>query len=842
MNSPLELVLAKLEAVKKNGRGFTAKCPAHRDERASLSVGPGDDGRVLLKCFAGCGAEAVCKAVGLGLQDLFPRRNGDKSKRQITATYDYKDQDGKLLYQAVRFTPKGFLQRRPDGRGGWVWKVGDVKRALYRLPKLIQADPSAPVFIPEGERDVEKLRSLDLVATCNAGGAGKWRSEYSDTLKGRRVVVLPDNDDPGRKHAEAVARSLSGIAAEVTIVELPDLPDKGDVSDWLDAGGTAEELLRLAEDAEPYTPTEPDIVVSPARECPHGFRFTDLGNAERLVARHGKDLRFDVDRGRWLIWDGRRWTVDETREVERRAKESVRAMYDEAAATTDEHARRQLVSWALGSESNRRLRAMIERAIAEPGVTVTQAQLDSDKWALNCENGTIDLRAGKLTPHDRASMITKLAPAIYDHEARHEVWDKFLEDATSRDGEFVSFLQRAVGYSVTGSTAEETLLFVHGPSATGKTTFIEAIKACFGSYVVTANFESFVEQRNAGGARNDIARLNGARIVTSVEVSAGRRLAEGLVKMLTGGDRVTCRYLYREEFEFEPQFTLWLAANDAPRVRNDDEALWRRIRRVPFTRVIPQADRDPAVKATLKEDPAARSAILRWVIDGCLAYQAEGLGSCEAVRSSTRQYRVENDELQQFIEQYCVVGPDCRSSSHDLREHYEQFAKEVGIRRLLSAKAFGQRLRRRGFEPSRASGGERYWDGVRVLGAEEQMDTTQPHQDAVSDTSDTSDTRVRNFEQCAYIGKVTENANNVSHVSPTRDSGAIEGGKDPADDTLPDGWSAGGWAKHLRHLADSCEELHPEQAEKYRREAEEVEAGAAVAPSELVAHGEAEDR
>ncbi|WP_166819883.1 DUF3987 domain-containing protein [Thalassoroseus pseudoceratinae] len=238
--------------------GYLTRCPAHDDHNPSLSIGTGDDGRVLLKCFAGCKVDAICDAVGLTVNDLMPRADSlppPKKKSTIVATYDYHDEAGELLFQVCRCEPKTFRQRKPDGNGGWDWSVKDVRRVPYRLPGLL-AEPTRWVFVVEGEKDADCLAAHGLIATTNAGGAGKDFTEYTGHFSGRNVVILPDNDDPGRSHAEAVARSLNGIAAEVRVVDLPGLPDKGDVSDWFAGDGTVEELQKLVRSASSWEPRE----------------------------------------------------------------------------------------------------------------------------------------------------------------------------------------------------------------------------------------------------------------------------------------------------------------------------------------------------------------------------------------------------------------------------------------------------------------------------------------------------------------------------------------------------------------------------------------------------------
>ncbi|MBX3435418.1 MAG: DUF3987 domain-containing protein [Pirellulales bacterium] len=269
--TPVERLLAKLPDAKQAGKGWAARCPAHEDRRASLSIGEGEDGRALVKCHAGCKADAICDAVGLTVVDLMPTadmlptpiKSKTNGKPRIVAQYDYRDEAGALLFQVVRHAPKDFRQRRPKPGGGWDWSVRGVRVVPYRLPELL-AEPTRPVVVVEGEKDADNLARIGVLATCNAGGAGKWTAEHSAFLRDRRVIVLPDNDEAGRNHAQQVAQSLHGIAAWIQIVELPGLPAKGDASDWIAAGGTKAELKRLAAAAPEWTPTAaqpwPEIV------------------------------------------------------------------------------------------------------------------------------------------------------------------------------------------------------------------------------------------------------------------------------------------------------------------------------------------------------------------------------------------------------------------------------------------------------------------------------------------------------------------------------------------------------------------------------------------------------
>ncbi len=275
-------VLQRFPDARATGEGqYEARCPAHEDRRASLCIGVRDE-KILLCCQAGCETKSVVQAAGLKMSDLMPssQTNG---KARIVATYDYHDAHGKLVYQTVRMEPKDFRQRQPDGNGGWHWNMKGITRIPYRLPQLLASADA--VHIAEGEKDVDRLSAAGIVASCNVGGAGKWRADYAPYFADRDVVVLPDNDPAGRKHAEQVALSLVGVAAHVRIVQLPGLPDKGDVSDWLDSLGEAADPLELlgelAEQTPPWTPVE---------SVPKGtiVRANDRENFGSVVADNGK--------------------------------------------------------------------------------------------------------------------------------------------------------------------------------------------------------------------------------------------------------------------------------------------------------------------------------------------------------------------------------------------------------------------------------------------------------------------------------------------------------------------------------------------------------------------------
>ena len=615
---------------------------------------------------------------------------------KIVDTYDYLDETGTLLFQVVRYAAKIFKQRRPDGNSGWIWNLNGTRRVLYKLPELLQSSRQDWFFICEGEKDCNKLIAEGLPATTCPMGAGAWRDDYNPFFENRLVAIVPDADEAGQKHKEQVAKSLYGTAAEIRIIDLPGLklPLK-DVFDWLGIdGNSVTKLMELVDKTEPYEP--PDD--SPAKSTAARFNLSDVGNAERLAAKYGNRLRYCWGWDKWLFYDDRRWSGETGNErAQQLAVKTVRSIIPEAQKQPDE-IRTALVKWSLASESTHRINAMLTAARAIEGLSTYPKDFDTDTMKFNCLNGTIDLRTGELRPHNPDDMITMLSPVEYDPDAQLDLWDEVLDTAAGGDKELQNFSQKAVGYSLTGDTGEEKLFFVHGPAATSKTTVIEGIKSTLGDYATTADFESFLRRPPQGGIlRNDIASLAGRRFVTSVEVDEGRRLAEGLIKVLSGGDKVRARFLYKESFEFVPQFKLWLAANHEPKISDDDDAIWRRIVKIPFTHEIPKEKRDPKVKATLRNPEIAGAAILAWAVKGCLRWQHEGLKIPTAVEEATEKYRLEQDPLKDFYEEL-QFDPTAYVPVKEMRAAYEAYVKDNGIRCPLSASRFNERIEAHGGE------------------------------------------------------------------------------------------------------------------------------------------------
>lgn len=335
---PIDVVMSHAQRARREGRGWMVICPAHRDVVQSLHINQADDGRVLLKCHAGCTTESVLAVWGMTMSDLFPPPIRSSGQAAISSVYRYRDEQGVCLFEVCRLDPKGFRQRKPDG----TWGVNGTRKVLYHLPELISADRTQRVFVVEGEKDVHALEGLGLVATTNPGGAGKWRSEYAEHLRGHPVVVLPDNDAPGQQHAEQVSSSLRGVASQVQIIDLPGLPEHGDVSSWLDAGHTADELRALIENQgapssaeaafglERFAAPEPDeVALPPGVERAGRARLYDLSKYSIDAEASLLDWQIPdwIERGKMHLTAGREKRGKTSKALRRMAAISMGAPY-----------------------------------------------------------------------------------------------------------------------------------------------------------------------------------------------------------------------------------------------------------------------------------------------------------------------------------------------------------------------------------------------------------------------------------------------------------------------------------------------------------------------------------
>jgi putative DNA primase/helicase len=436
-------------------------------------------------------------------------------------------------------------------------------------------------------------------------------------------------------------------------------------------------------------------------------RLAEVDAGRTFARQYGDCIRYCQKAGGWFVWDGKRWKLDDDGAIYRLAEDCTSKIADAASSIPDLEERKKVLTFAINLRKRRGIENVVAIAAWQEGISVGNPErFDAEPWALNVENGTIDLHGGQLRPHERDDLITKVVPIEYVPDARCERWEKFLVEIFAGDKETIDFVQRAVGYSLTGSIREHVFLVLFGTGANGKTTLLSLVRQILGDYGTTSSPETFVG-REDGGASNDRARLRGARFVFTIETAEGKALDEAFVKAATGGDTISARFLYSEFFEFDPTFKLWMATNHKPVIRGGDEGIWRRVRLVPFDRRFEGERADADLRSKLE---AELPGILAWAVRGCLAWQKHGLGASPAITTATAAYRSEMDTFSGFIDDKCEVAPTASATAAELYLAYKSWA-DASAEKPLSQRWFGLRLAERGFQKTRV-GHQRRWSGI----------------------------------------------------------------------------------------------------------------------------------
>ena len=672
-------VIAALEShgcnPHRSGNGWKSKCPSHDGKSQSLSIDAGDTGKAVIHCFGGCAYPTVMAALGLN--------QTNSAKRRIVATYDY---DGH--YETVRYEPKGFAQRRKLESGEYAWNTKNTATRIYRQDDLMAAK-SAEIVVVEGEKDVETLRGVGVLAVTNHGGAGKWKAAHTAALVAagvKTVVVLPDNDEPGIKHGHAVASSCTAAGLAVQWLELP----AKDVTDYLGLNSTPalSALIASAADWTPPAvkaealPTETSEAAPPISEHVVALDFTD---------RHRATLRYCHETERWYEWDKVRWRPDRLA----RAFHYARTLSGESSDTKT--ARK--AAFARGVESFCR---------ADPAHAVEASYWDVDPWLLGTPTGTIDLKSGRVRAPDPSHRITKLTaigPGKSDECPR---WLQFLDESTGGDGQLVAFLKKWFGYCLTGSVQEHALIFLHGAGSNGKSVFLNVLSGILGDYSTTASMDILIAAQHDRHP-TEIASLSSARLVTASETEESRLWAEARIKALTGGEPLSARFMRKDLFEFMPQFKLALSGNQLPALHNCGAAMRRRFNLVPFDKT--PAAPDPELGDKLKSEWPS---ILAWAIEGCALWRQEGLGTAAVIEEETDNYFTESDHFSSWFESDCELDPEAYELATDLFTSWSKYLKRIKEPEENNTK-FGRRLRAtRGLRKEKS--GTVRWHGVRLTG------------------------------------------------------------------------------------------------------------------------------
>ncbi len=730
--SDIVAVIGSRVPLTRRGREFVAPCPFHDDATPSFYVIPD---RQFFHCF-GCSAsgdivdfvqrfdgidfkeavEVIQKLPPMPLPMLAGMKASTREQDWVTemppatepqpatfatkhhgepvAVWCYKTLNGSVWGYAARYSverdgvaKKAILQWTfgksfGETQGRWACKHFSRPRPLYGLEHLYQKD--RPVMIVEGEKTVEAARTLFPQHLVLSWAGGVAAVKYADwtPLAGRECVIVPDADAVGKEAAFWIQARLVSLGCRVEVVT----PEASRPSGWDLADAVADEWLpeeaaqwlqanRLA---VPMPEPNNDLDDEGEPLTPPPSAFSEDALAQRFVTEHGQDLRFVKAWGVWMLWQGHQWVRDEQDVVKKQSQVFLRGVVNwDTGRVLPETMRRKI-------NALRTAEAVVGCASFSPTISTAMAQWDRDPLILSTPGGTVDLRTGLMRPARREDLLIQ-STSVTPSDGTCPIWMRFLDTVMDHDQALVSYLQRLVGYALTGVTVEQQLAFFYGTGGNGKSVFLSAIRAILGSYATISAMTTFTESKMEKHPA-DIADLKDARLVISQETEEGRKWAESLIKSLTGGDPIKARYMRQNFFEFTPKFKLIFAGNHKPALRTVDEAMRRRMHIVPWTVTIPKAQRDPLLGEKLAVEYPA---ILRWMIDGCLLWQQQGLAPPDAVLHATDEYLIEEDVLRGWLDDNCVIGADQSVLSKDLRHNYVAWCEEnkefaMGPRRLSS--------------------------------------------------------------------------------------------------------------------------------------------------------------
>jgi putative DNA primase/helicase len=492
----------------------------------------------------------------------------------------------------------------------------------------------------------------------------------------------------------------------------------------------------------PEPPSDEELaIISP--------RCTDAANADEFQKRHGSGYRYVIEWDAWLAWNGKRWqrtgaavrvfraVITTARECYAETKEKIGGLEEELRVARlkdkkDDVERLEglikwqtyLLKWHEQSQNASKVSACIQ--VLRTLLQLNIAELDACPWYFNVDNGTVDLRTAELLEHTREHFITQISAIEWDESAQCAQWDEFLKSAMGGDMALVLYLQRLIGYALTAETREHVLLFLWGGGRNGKSTFLRTIQALFGEYGCAAPRDLLFQPKGGSTPHpSELARLYGKRLAVGAELGEHHRFDEAKVKDLTGGDVIACRRMNEDWWEYKPTHTLFLAGNHKPSVSGDDLGIWRRIRLIPWTVTVTEADVDSELPEKLRRELPG---ILRAAVHGCLEWQRIGLCEPTAIVDATLAYRKESDVLGMFLEQHCAFEREATTTGKNLRELYERWCKDNG-HEPLGGRRLASRLREKGVVECNVHTGQRTfrgWRGVRLLREDELYAVSEP--------------------------------------------------------------------------------------------------------------------
>ena len=694
--------LKHFQIIRRSRDRAQCKCPAHPDKQASLTVSKGKR-CTLLHCHAGCSLENILAAAGLEKKDTFYKSENremhwkryieNREHRKIEATYDYVSTvTGAYAFTKIRLEGKKMLfGMLKDERFEYGLKGRNKKEfnAIFgSIPRIKEAiERNEPIFIPEGEKDVNTLIKKGYAA-FSCGGANDWNKNVSELCKDADVIVLADNDEPGKAVAKRIYDDLKGIArSRKVIVPMPDVP-KADISDYFEAGHSKEEFEALingttlqknraatATDSLKYILEQLNVLRASER-----FQMNDRGSADLFATIFKNVSRYNPTKKDWMYYDKTRWTADtEGMRAKRNAKTlaDVLVRYSVTASLPDDK-RQSYIKYAAGMMNYRNRNVMITDA--KDLNFFENIELDKDDFFLNCKNCVLDLSGDqpKALEHNADLLLSKICNASYNPVATCTLWEKTVNEIMQGDSSKIEYLQKMSGRFLTGDTSEEEFyIFFGATTRNGKSTITELLLYLLGDYATTISPESLAIKANKDSrtASPDIAKLAGTRLVVASEPPRRMLFDSSLVKTLTGRDSISARFLHENEFQFKPKFKLILNSNYLPVINDKTVFSSNRVKVIPFERHFAEKEQNKHLKEQLQQEI---DGILNWCIEGLYMYRKEGLEPPEAVRTATHEYSEDSDKTGKFISE-CLVRSERNLAAKDVYEKYSQWCNDCGL-------------------------------------------------------------------------------------------------------------------------------------------------------------------
>jgi putative DNA primase/helicase len=452
--------------------------------------------------------------------------------------------------------------------------------------------------------------------------------------------------------------------------------------------------------------------------------YNDMWNAEYFIKDHGENVRFC--NGLWYIWNGSMWQEDKLNKIHQLSKNTLKNMEQNYLPSIEDEKQCYTFIEHLRQSGNKiKKYNMIELAKDEEGISILPETLNQDIWLLNLNNGTFNLSKDNFTlkPHNKKDYITKKIDINYNQDAKCELWLKFLNKIFNNNQDVIKFVQKSLGYSLTGSTQEQCLFILHGEGSNGKSTFIDTIEKIMGEYAKNTPPETLMTKISTNNASPDICRMKGVRFIPSVETEEDKTFSEVLLKQLTGNDTISARKLYQDFESFKIEGKYWIACNHKPNIRGTDNAIWRRIRTIPFNVTIADNEKDKDFANKLLRE---KEGILNWIIQGCKLWHLEGLEPVEDIKNATNEYRNEQDIINAFIDECCVIGSDKYTINvSDFYKAYKDWCENNG-EIPISGNKLAKKMKQRKFEKKRNSSGlsrfKWFYEGIGINKPEDEED------------------------------------------------------------------------------------------------------------------------